>query len=211
MSNQTDDATGGIGALVFFGLIAWGLSAWRGGEQQGVVRTDDCREVIKLDSSTWQKFYRKFSCAPSDDGTAFVRCARAAMSRTWFFGDERCETAYYYFKTPDIKDASTDSGPKADSKTKIRAAESESDERADLLLCNIEGKSYFVGRNLGGICNYMSPSGEDDPQKIAKFRIDCMKQGLEKPLKSEASTHCRNIGGIPRWIMVTGLEFDTPQ
>lgn len=101
------DNSGALGCLVIIGAIL-GASIWglRGlglvGEQEGVVKYSDCREIVQLPPDTLQKYYHSFTCETSKTQSGTVMrgiCVRVESS--WW--GSACTSAYIYQKLPALK------------------------------------------------------------------------------------------------------------
>ncbi len=94
-----DDAFGAIGSLIFFGLILWVISGLMGGESQGTVKYDDCRQVINTKQGNWDTYFKKFT------GEDYRSKSGRLISGTYVHIDTSggaCTTAYVYEKKSDF-------------------------------------------------------------------------------------------------------------
>ena len=104
MSNTDDSVVWGWGCLIAIGLIVWGITALIGGESEGYVKYDDCRQTITLASNNWQKYYEKFTCTYQKTQSGKImsgECVHIDNAGTLFSASNACVTAYVYEKTQD--------------------------------------------------------------------------------------------------------------
>ena len=60
-----DSIATGLGCLFLIGLGIWAMSQGLGkiwGEQEGYVKTDDCRSTVMLKASSPETWFKKFTC-----------------------------------------------------------------------------------------------------------------------------------------------------
>lgn len=89
-----------LGVVIFF-LIIWGImGAIFGGESEGIVKYDDCRQVITIEQNDWQNNFRKFIC-----NTVKSKSGKVIFGTCVHIDTEAgvCKTAYIYSKAPVIK------------------------------------------------------------------------------------------------------------
>ncbi len=98
---------GSIFAIVIVvGILNWLLSSniiyIFGGEKEGIIKFDDCREIIRLKDNPYQKFYKSFTCDYVKTATGKIMSGTCVHVKTsWLSG--KCEQAYIYDKEPEIK------------------------------------------------------------------------------------------------------------
>jgi hypothetical protein len=105
MSDKSSDQALGFGALVIIGLIIWGVTSLIGGEREGSVKYDDCRQTINLKSDTFQKYYKKFTCEYEKTSSGKMMggtCVHVDTSGGRFSNASTCETGYVYQKDPEV-------------------------------------------------------------------------------------------------------------
>ena len=87
---------GAIASLFVVGIIGYGLfSAFGGGEREGTFKIDDCREVVRLNTDSIQKYFKDFTCALEKSKSGQIisgQCAHIDMS------GNVCKTAFIYDK-----------------------------------------------------------------------------------------------------------------
>lgn len=77
---------------LIIGVIVLAVRGFMGGEQTGVVRTEDCRAHVSIEPSDFMTWYHKFTC--TTDATGNKVCAYVTTS-----GDRSvCDAAYVYYK-----------------------------------------------------------------------------------------------------------------
>lgn len=95
---------GALGCLVIIGIIGWAIYTYQpitifGGEREGSVKFDDCREVVYLNPDTIQKYYKTFTCSyrKTDKGVLLnSNCVHVDNDSTLFTSSHTCKTAYVY-------------------------------------------------------------------------------------------------------------------
>ena len=105
MFDTSSDQALGFGVLVIIGLIIWGVTSLVGGEREGFVKYDDCRQTINLKADTLQKYYKKFTCSYSNTLSGKIMggtCVHVDTSGGLFSNESTCETAYVYEKDPEV-------------------------------------------------------------------------------------------------------------
>lgn len=93
----------GIGALIIFGLVAAGI-LWLFGfnfgmTNEGVVKYDDCRQVITIKSDSWQRYFHSFTCNTYKTKSGVVmsgECVSIKNDSSLFSSSHTCATAYVY-------------------------------------------------------------------------------------------------------------------
>jgi hypothetical protein len=106
-----NDSEGALGCAViivaFFGAGVWALMGMGVvGEQEGVVKYSDCREVVRLQPDTFQKFYHSFTCETNKSQSGKVIdgiCVRIVLASSWDSSSNACTSAYVYPKLPELK------------------------------------------------------------------------------------------------------------
>lgn len=77
---------------VIIGVIVLGVRGFMGGEQTGVVRTEDCRTQVSIEPSDFMTWYHTFTCTTDTAGSKV--CAYVTTS-----GDRGvCDAAFVYYK-----------------------------------------------------------------------------------------------------------------
>lgn len=66
-----------------------------GCEQEGMVKYDDCREVISVKAGDLQTYYKKFICQYTRRASGKIVAGTCVHVSTSFFSG-KCETAYVY-------------------------------------------------------------------------------------------------------------------
>ena len=82
---------------IILGLIGGGIKAIFGGEVEGTVKTDDCRQVIQISPDSFQTIYKKFTCTYSRTNSGVVNFARCDHIDSPLFSNS-CNTDYYYIR-----------------------------------------------------------------------------------------------------------------
>ncbi|MBU6415420.1 hypothetical protein KGQ34_04260 [Patescibacteria group bacterium] len=106
MTNKNDKWGNFVGILIMISFVFWGIHGLLGwGEREGVVKYDDCREVVTLTPDTWQKLYHTFSCTysrktKSGRSMGGGECVRIENDSSLFSTSHTCATAYVYEKDP---------------------------------------------------------------------------------------------------------------
>lgn len=100
-----NDEIFGIIVLVIFGLVVWGILSLFGFsfgiENEGIVKYDDCRQIITLKNGDWQTYTKKFTCiyVKTKSGTVMSgECVHIVNDGSFFGGSHTCATAYVYEK-----------------------------------------------------------------------------------------------------------------
>ncbi len=95
-----------IGLVV--GMLSWLLSSniiyIFGGEKEGIIKYDDCREIIRLKDNPYQKIYKSFICDYTKTTTGKIMSGTCVhVNTSWLSG--KCEQAYVYVydKEPETK------------------------------------------------------------------------------------------------------------
>ncbi len=100
----------GIIVLVAIVLIIWGVGSFFGVsfgiENEGIVKYDDCREIITLKDNSWQKYFMKFTCTYRKTqggdimgyGMNGGECVHIDHYNSLFSSSPACERAYVYTK-----------------------------------------------------------------------------------------------------------------
>jgi hypothetical protein len=102
--NSSNKGGEALGVLFVIGLIVWGVTAFLGGEREGEVKYNDCREIIRLPSDTWEVLYKKFTCSYSKTISGHMisgECVHIDKPWSLFGGSDACDTAYVYQKKQD--------------------------------------------------------------------------------------------------------------
>lgn len=102
----SDEKTGvdfsSVVAVVVIILVFWGIYSFFGwGEREGVVKYDDCRQIIALAPNTYQKYYKTFTCMYRRTGAGKImggECVHIDFINSWLTHSSECETAYVYEK-----------------------------------------------------------------------------------------------------------------
>ncbi len=104
--NATSNIWNGIASIVrFFGfliigyiifaLVAATIKAIFGGEQEGTVKTDDCRQVVQIQPDDIRTYFQKFTCFYDKTSKGTIRSGFCAhVDSPWF--STSCDTAYTY-------------------------------------------------------------------------------------------------------------------
>jgi hypothetical protein len=98
-NERGDSDFSGIVWLVIVALAIWGGTAYFGGEREGTVKIDDCREMIELKPDTLRKYYETFTCSYNHTESGIERsavCTRIDTDSTLFSASHACATAYVY-------------------------------------------------------------------------------------------------------------------
>jgi len=82
--------------------LGYGLSQLIGGEREGVVKIDDCREVVQLPDNPYQKYYSRFTCEYEKTTDGRIKSGTCVHASTNFFTGS-CSKASVYKKTPLVK------------------------------------------------------------------------------------------------------------
>lgn len=104
-----------VGIFLFFvicGLVLGGLMTIFGGESEGTVKYDDCRQTITIKQNSWDTLFKKFICSD------FKSNSGKLISGTCVHIDTEsgsCKTVYIYTKEPDIN-CGNNSTPDVDDK-----------------------------------------------------------------------------------------------
>ena len=107
MKNKRKDHRGegeviGIVAVVFIGLAIMGgvqvIKNFLGGEQEGFVKYDDCRETITLKESDMERFFHKFTCTVRETASGKSMGGNCVSVKT---ENGICTQAYVYEKKQD--------------------------------------------------------------------------------------------------------------
>jgi hypothetical protein len=89
----------GLAILALIGLAIWGGSSIFFGEREGFIKYEDCREVIRLQPDTLQKYYKTFTCSyrktKSGKHMGGV-CVHVDSAGTLFSASNACTSAYVY-------------------------------------------------------------------------------------------------------------------
>jgi len=98
---QRGEGEAGCLAIIVLAVcgLAWAASGIFFGEREGSVKFDDCREVIRLQPDTLQKFYKTFTCSSSktkSGGIISEQCVHIDNDSTLFSSSHSCATAYVY-------------------------------------------------------------------------------------------------------------------
>jgi hypothetical protein len=112
MAEDTNSSSG-WGFLIILVLIGWGITSWIGGEREGVVKYDDCRETITLKPDNFQKYYMKFTCNYTKSNSGKImsgECVHIDTNDSFFSVGSSCVRAYVYQKEPEIKCSDTANG-----------------------------------------------------------------------------------------------------
>ena len=91
------------GIWIIIGIVLVGVCVFNfiGGEQEGAIDINDCREVINLESDNLQKYYHKFTCSyikTNDGKTIKGTCARVKLTK-----ENECTKAYVYEKESEVE------------------------------------------------------------------------------------------------------------
>jgi len=93
----------GIGVLIVLGFIIavvlWLFGFNFGAVNEGVIKYDDCREIITIKSDSWRKYFHKFTCTTRKTNSGVVmggECASVKYDSSLFGGNNACATAYVY-------------------------------------------------------------------------------------------------------------------
>jgi hypothetical protein len=110
MENKKENKVISFGtAIIVFILIAivWSIlsgiaSFWKSSrEQEGVVKYDDCRQIITIQDGSWQTYYHKFTCSYIKTKSGAImsgECVRVENDSSLFSSSHTCSTAYVYEK-----------------------------------------------------------------------------------------------------------------
>lgn len=93
-----------LGGLFFLSLLIGGFLFLFGGEREGVVKYDDCRQIVQLKSDTTQKYYKKFTCSYSKTQSGKImsgECVNISNDNSLLGNKSTCATAYVYEKEQD--------------------------------------------------------------------------------------------------------------
>ena len=87
---------GGLGCLVLLGLFIGALvfvynTFW--GEQEGDIKTDDCRATIWVDKDSPRTWFKKFTCTYTRNSASKIIAGTCAAVET---DGLACQTAYKY-------------------------------------------------------------------------------------------------------------------
>lgn len=93
MSDPAEKIAGVVG-IIFLGAILYSAvpQIWPYGEREGVVKAEDCREIILLKADTFQKYYKNFTCSPNGI------CVHIDTDRSLLSKGNNCLTAFVYDK-----------------------------------------------------------------------------------------------------------------
>ena len=86
--------------IVMASVFVWGVTAFLGGEREGVIDYEDCREIVTLKPDDLQRYYKKFTCSYTKTNSGKI--ARGFCSRI-VLKEGLCRTAYVYEKKSEIK------------------------------------------------------------------------------------------------------------
>ncbi len=102
MSDSLSD-TYGIFALIVIGLIGWGIASLFGVSfgitNEGVVKYDDCRTTVTLQSDSWEKYFKKFTCTYDKTQSGKIIsgvCVHTDNDSSLLATSSTCSTAYIY-------------------------------------------------------------------------------------------------------------------
>ena len=91
-----------IGAVLVVGAIIWGIYSLFGwGEREGVVKFDDCRQMVTLKPDTLQKYFKSFTCMyrrTESERIMSGECVHVDTAGTLFSSSNECDIAYIYEK-----------------------------------------------------------------------------------------------------------------
>ena len=85
--------------LAVIALVVWGGEKLFFGEREGVVKYDDCRQIITLPSDTLQKYYKTFTCTYSKTKSGKImggECVHIENEGSLFTSSHACSEAYVY-------------------------------------------------------------------------------------------------------------------
>ncbi len=87
------------GLLSILFLIGLGVWFFAGGERDGVVKYQDCREIVKLQPDTYQKYYKTFTCdiARTVSGKSMGgECVHIEYDGSFLSQSRGCNVAFVY-------------------------------------------------------------------------------------------------------------------
>lgn len=70
-------------------------------EREGMVKYDDCRQVITLAPDTWQRYFHTFTCSYLKTKSGKImrgECVRIENDKSLLSSSHTCATAYVYEK-----------------------------------------------------------------------------------------------------------------
>jgi len=93
-----------IVAIIMFVLYFFGVSF--GVESEGIVKYDDCRQIITIQDNSWQKYLMKFTCNYIKSPTGKIiggECVHITNDYSLLGSSNACKKAYIYQRNPDVK------------------------------------------------------------------------------------------------------------
>jgi len=84
---------------ITIGLVIGGCYAIFGGEREGTVEYDDCKEKIYLKSDNDKRLFNKFTCEYSK--TKSGKIMGGVCMHVDYFDNNECKSVYIYEKEPD--------------------------------------------------------------------------------------------------------------
>ena len=103
-SSNKDSIAGSIGCFVLVVIAIFagrGVISMFGGEREGEVKYNDCREVVRLKDDAIQKYYRTFTCSYLRTVNGKIMGGECVSIDTPLFGSG-CSMAYVYEKKPEL-------------------------------------------------------------------------------------------------------------
>lgn len=95
-----------IGSIVPLGVLAlviWGIGSIFGVsfgiENEGVVKYDDCRTTVTLQSNSWERYFKKFTCEYDKTQSGKIIsgvCVHTDNDSSLLATSSTCSTAYIY-------------------------------------------------------------------------------------------------------------------
>jgi hypothetical protein len=91
----------GCAALVLLGVYLNQGDSLLGGEREGIVKYDDCREIVRLKDNPTKKYYETFTCTYERTVHGKILAGQCARVDLPLFRNG-CDTAYVYEKQSEI-------------------------------------------------------------------------------------------------------------
>jgi hypothetical protein len=92
---------GAIIPIIFIGALFWWIVV--DNEREGTARYGDCREIVRLQSDTFQKYYKNFTCNGQKTRSGIVmngECVHIDYTGWPFSSSGECKVAYVYTRRP---------------------------------------------------------------------------------------------------------------